>query len=148
MSNPPQIEIVSPSNLPPGLAEALQAALAAKSSSKPVPMTDEDVTHLHIKAVEDPALKLWDVVQLRPEFDCTQPTLHVETDYVVVRILDRPHYHIDRDTGITTVVDCTVGIKQEAGHKGIADTHNHFHYHEVGACSRHLTRIGSLKDPT
>lgn len=114
------------------LMDLLKTALG-NTKSGVEPMDASEVESLYMKA-ETPSL--WDIVQLRPEFDCGTPTLMLGVDYVVVRVLDRPIYQVNEKSHALTTVDVAVGFKSNHG--------DHSHYVEVAVDSRSLKVIGNL----
>lgn len=116
------------------LLELLKGAMGAATHDTGLqPLESTEVEALYMKAAP---VQLWDIVQLREEFDCTTPTLLVGVDYVVVRALDRPIYQVNDKNHAITTVDVAVGLKSNHG--------DHSHYVEIAVDSRRLTVIGNL----
>lgn len=116
-------------------ASLLGKAIPLGQGSSDVPQDVGDVLTLHYNVGP---VSLWDVVQLREEHDCTTPSLNIDTDYVVVRVLDRPIYSVDPKTHALQAVDVSVAIKNSHG--------DHHHYGEVAVDSRRLKVLSNLKD--
>jgi hypothetical protein len=108
-----------------------------KENHKPEAMEPDEVINLFIGATWEP--EIGDVVVLRPEFDCTQPVLLKDTEYVITQLIDPPLHHGDPgDSAWGKPHDCAVAVKIGHGH--------HYHYHEVLCDSRNLKKTGSIME--